>query len=77
LANGRYIRIFRELLLAYVCCVAAAVVVPLSFWHDLGISGAAFIALGLSSLIVAAILYRNRPVHTRQPDLLARPQMAD
>jgi len=60
LIDGRYIRMFRELLLAYACCVAIAVLVPLEFWRDLGQGGVGLLTLVVAGLIAGGVTIRHR-----------------
>jgi hypothetical protein len=65
--NGRHIRMFRDLLLAYVFCVAIAVLIPLEFWRDLGQGGTGLLTLVVAGLITGAVTVRHRTPKGGEP----------
>jgi len=62
--NGRLLQMSLELLIATVACLAASILLPLSFWQSLGHSGSSLLILAAGTLVTASIVVRNRPVAT-------------
>lgn len=62
--NGRLLRMSLELLVACMACLAAALLMPLSFWQTLGEGGRWALSFGVAALVTGAIVLRHRTAMT-------------